>query len=194
MLRLTHFLTEYIIQTRKEIDTEKRERDHILNFAVVILGAIAFAVYQSETAQRFLFEPLSLIIQCTALVVITSLFWVRWMKLRQIADRWFVLHRILLRRLGEEEAADFLESLVAPQLLTTRYIRKDLVLNYALSSPIYCLLIAHCYIGFTRIEPILIAFPLAVIFAHIIISEMVLNRTIRDPFTDQPVTNRNAST
>lgn len=188
MPRLTHFLTEYVMQTRREIDTEKRERDHILNFAVVILGAIAFAVYQSETAQRFLFEPVSLVIQCTALVVITSLFWVRWMKLRQIADRWFVLHRILLRHLGEKDAGDFLESLVAPQLLTTRYTRKDLVLNYALSSPVYCLLIAHCYIGFTRVEPMLIAFPLAVILAHIIISEMVLNRVLENPFPEPPAT------
>ena len=44
----TSFEKEYFIQTRQEIDTEKRERDRILNFIVLILGAIGFALIREE--------------------------------------------------------------------------------------------------------------------------------------------------
>jgi len=94
------FDREYFLQTRKEIDTEKRERDHLLNFAVVILGALAFAVVQSEKAQQFLQEPYSLMLEISTLIILTSLFWVRRKKLQQISDRWYTLYHMALRNMN----------------------------------------------------------------------------------------------
>ena len=82
------FDREYFLQTRREIDTEKRERDHLLNFAVVILGALAFAVVQNEAARALVQEWYSLLFEVATLTILTSLFWVRKKKLQQIADRW----------------------------------------------------------------------------------------------------------
>lgn len=39
---LPNKLMRYLVQTRKEIDTEKRERDQILNFIIVTIGGLGF--------------------------------------------------------------------------------------------------------------------------------------------------------
>lgn len=51
---MSDFDREYFIQTRKEIDTEKRERDHILNIAIIVLGALGFAFIQKDESRQFI--------------------------------------------------------------------------------------------------------------------------------------------
>jgi hypothetical protein len=133
------FDREYFLQTRREIDTEKRERDHLLNFAVVILGALAFAVVQSDKAKQFLQEPYSLMFEISTLIILTSLFWVRRKKLQQISDRWYTLYHMALRNMSEEWMSQSMEAVVINGFFKARYIRKDLALNVALSLPIYTL-------------------------------------------------------
>ena len=137
------FEAQYFIQTRREIDTEKHSRDQILNFAVVVLGAIAFAIFRSGDVKLLLTAPFAIIPECCGLLVITALFWVRRKKLQQIADRWFVLRRLAVRMLGEERSQLLLEGHVCRHLLGRRYLEKDFFLNYALCSPIYALLVVH---------------------------------------------------
>lgn len=177
----TDFEREYILQTRREIDTEKQERDHILNFAVVVLGAIAFAIAQNNDAEDFLRDPGSLYLEASGLVVLTAMFWVRWKKLRQIADRWFVLDRMMVRHFGPSVAAELLESVVVRDLTGRRYLVKDVVLNAALSLPIYALIAQHAGAAAHAGDEWRAAMAAAVIAVHAGFSLLLLMRRARNP-------------
>lgn len=143
-------LLEYIVQTRSEIDTEKRERDQILNFIVVTLGGLAFA-----TVLRLSVAPIDLTlfqrnpkpvfwVSAGAMAFIFGFFLVRREKLRQIADRWFSLAHVLKDAFGEANVVSFLlETHVCKQLCTSsglwppRYQRKDMLLNVPVLAIIY---------------------------------------------------------
>lgn len=112
--------------------------------------------------------------------MITSLFWVRRKKLQQIADRWFILQRLAERIVGKDGAGLLLESLVCQQLTGRRYVEKDFFLNYALSSPIYALLLVHTP-GFWSDGPIAASFAVAVIIVHAVLSGLLLGRPFRAP-------------
>lgn len=112
MKLMSDFDREYFIQARKEIDTEKRERDHILNIAVVVLGALGFAFIQNDGARQFVQNMYSFLFEISVLTILTSLFFIRWMKLRQIADRWYSLYRMLNRYYGFEKSREYMETIV----------------------------------------------------------------------------------
>jgi len=175
------FDRDYFIQTRKEIDTEKRERDQMLNFAILVLGAIGFVIYQSETAQKFLREPEAMAIEIPALVIISSLFWVRYRKLRQISDRWFTLNRMLLRYFDEKRVEEMLEGIVVKDLKEWRYIKKDIILNIALCLPIYGLLLIPFFRGWCPDQRWRLILTVVVIVAHSLLSSVVLGRKFIDP-------------
>jgi len=177
------FVREYFIQTRKEIDTEKRERDQILNFAVLILGAIGFAIFQSETAQEFLQQPKALTVELPALVIITSLFWIRRKKLQQIADRWFVLHRLAERYFDKEDIEMMLEEIVLKKFLKRTYVRKDFFLNIALCLPIYGLLILQLLDGFHKDQLWRTIFIIIIVILHSIFSFFLLYIKLKNPFS-----------
>jgi hypothetical protein len=50
------FVREYFMQTRREIDTVKRQRDLIVNFAIIVFGAVSFGVINSKEARDFMKE------------------------------------------------------------------------------------------------------------------------------------------
>lgn len=177
----SEFVRAYFMQTRDEIDTEKRERDQILNFAILVLGAFGFAVAQSETAQRFLQEPEALALEIPALVIISTLLWIRYKKLQQISDRWFTLHRIAVRHFGKEHVDETLEGVVVKDLTTWRYIRKDFMLNIALCLPVYGLLLLQLLIGYSVGQGWQIVLPMAAIVLHLVSSSAILGRKLRDP-------------
>lgn len=181
MAELTEFEREYFVQTRKEIDTEKRERDQLLNFAVIVLGALGFAVVQSEKAMEFLKQPHSLMFEVSTLVILTSLFWVRRKKLQQIADRWYTLYRMEVKRLGKQRADQLMEAVVIRGFEKARYIRKDVVLNIALSLPIYTLLFVSAF-GLTLPAIICILIPALIVAVHASFSFALLATKMRDPF------------
>ena len=145
-------LLEYIVQTRSEIDTEKRERDQILNFIVATLGGLAFA-----TLYRISVAPIDLTlfqrnpkpvfwVSAGAMAFIFGLFVVRREKLGQIADRWFSLQHVLKDAFGEANAnvvSFLLETHVCKQHCTSsglwppRYLRKDVLLDMPVLAIIY---------------------------------------------------------
>jgi len=147
MSDMSDFEREYFLQTRREIDTEKHERDQLLNFAILVLGAIVFGVAQSENAQRFLEEATAPAIEVPALAITSTLCWIRRKKLQQIADRWFVLHLMLVEHFGSERAETSLEGIAVQGLRGRRYVWKDVVLNWALSLPLYVLLATQVPVG-----------------------------------------------
>ena len=176
---------EYFIQTRKEIDTEKRERDHILNFAIVVLGAIGFAIIRTPYNKKFLikFNIVIFLIEVSMLIIITSLFWIRRKKLQQILDRWCLLNKLFIRKFGQEELDYTLENLVVKNSLSRRYLKKDLILNIALCLPIYSLIINQMIEGITlhiRWEFILCCF---VLISHLLISSILLGRKLKNPLS-----------
>ncbi len=136
-----NFITEYFVQTRREIDTEKHERDRLLHFAIILLGGLAVITIQRVDFPDVVSAPESILGQVGFLVILTALFWLRFKKLTQIADRWLALHR-LARDYG---GADFLnlslEKTVIAGFKARRYIRKDLILALSFSFPIYLLLV-----------------------------------------------------
>ncbi|MBN1787164.1 MAG: hypothetical protein JW806_02080 [Sedimentisphaerales bacterium] len=178
---MNDFETKYFIQTRQEIDTEKRERDIILNFAVVVLGALGFAILRNDKADEFLLKPYSFMFEISVLIILTSLFYVRRKKLQQISDRWFTLHRMVIRHFNEQQAAETMEATVIESFNKGRYKKKDLILNFALSSPVYILLFISAF-GFSCCMTIRILTPIIIIMIHIIISLIVLMTKMRDPF------------
>ena len=136
-----HFEREYFIQTRKEIDTEKRKRDRLLHFAILLLGGISALIIQRPDVTKFIDSTESLYIEIPLLIILTSMFWTRWKKLSQIADRWWVLFHMLEDYLGKQRTELFMEQIVIEGFSHRRYIRKDLVLNFCLCFPIYAIMI-----------------------------------------------------
>ncbi len=174
------FLRDYFLQTRKEIEHGKAERDRILHFAVIIIGAVGFAFAQSEHMQRFLLSTSGLFTEVAALVIVTSLFWIRRTKLRQIADRWFVLRRLLPRIVGEEEMPWMLENVVYRGLSRRRYARKDIVLNLAFCLPIYGLLVHQAIEGWESGATWRAAVALAGVLLHVLVSTLLLSPRLTD--------------
>jgi hypothetical protein len=143
------FVREYFMQTRREIDTVKRQRDLILNFAILVIGAVSFAVIKSQEARDFVktqWEGAA--VGVPALIFITSLFWLRYRKLQQIKDRWRVLHSIAESKLGPLFVRIMLESKVVPHLdKWTYHIWRDFVPCIMFCVPIYGQLLInfwHC--------------------------------------------------
>ena len=169
------FCQKYIIQTRREIDTEKQHRDSLLNFAIAVMGALGFGVLQNDDLPKLLSHPAVGYIGISILLIITSLFWVRRKKLQQIADRWFVLWH-LAKKYPEEFPNPSLESLVCPNLTRWTYTVKDTVLAIALSSPVYVLA------WFSQSGPRATKFVIPV---HILATIALLFRGLKDKTRDQ---------
>lgn len=140
---LSEFEREYFVQTRQEIDTEKGQRDRFVHYAMLLLGALAFGAIQSPEARDFLLlDPINAaLLAVTVLVMLTAMAYVRWKKLSQIADRWYVLREMLQDALPPEKAERSLEQSVVEGFVSRRYVRKDICLHVALSFPAYVLLL-----------------------------------------------------
>ncbi len=132
------FLREYFLQTRREIDAEKSSRDQILNFVIISLGAIGFAIFQSS---NILSNPHSIAVESSLLVFITSLFWLRRKKLQQISDRWIVLEGLLHTRIRFLPIENSLETIVLQGLKSFKYSIKDFILCICVSCPIYAVIV-----------------------------------------------------
>ncbi|MBU0513141.1 MAG: hypothetical protein KJ621_00085 [Proteobacteria bacterium] len=181
------FFREYFIQTRKEIDTEKRERDRILNVIVIVLGAIGFGLAQGDKGYHILYQPYAIIIEISILIIITSLFWVRRKKIEQISDRWFVLYHIFIKYFQKDSSDIFLERIVYEGFKKRRYVRKDFVLNISLSLPIYGLLTLSILYSFWLTNNFFLKILIAavLIIFHFVISSLILYRKLKDPLMAQ---------
>ena len=177
------FFREYFIQTRKEIDTEKHERDQLLNFLVLFLGAVVFGVSSKGNRYEFLMQPDAMALEVPALVIISALFWARHKKLRQISDRWFTLYHLAVREFGETDAAQMLESVVVKHLPGWRYIMKDLMLNLAFSLPVYGLLLLQCLVAHSQGDQQRLVLTGGVAVVHVVLSSVLLGRRCRDPYS-----------
>ena len=134
---MNDFISSYFIQTRQEIDNEKSSRDHILNFVILAIGALGFALLQNEKTVAILHTPVGLGLEFSVLVTITSLFWLRRRKLVQIAHRWTALDRLLKNHDLGVPYSESLESDVIPNLSTRFYPMKDAAVCVGVSCPIY---------------------------------------------------------
>lgn len=142
MTEPSDFQKAYFIQTRQEIDTDKKIRDTTLNFAVVVLGAAGFVVFKVDNAEAFLKSLSGLALAVSTITIISSLFYARREKMRQITDRWFVLHNLLQQNPNWLESHASLEAIVThgfsrPVRKIQRYITKDIILNTAFCSPLF---------------------------------------------------------
>ncbi len=148
-------MIKYVVQTRAEIDTEKRERDQMLNFIIVTVGGLAFATFLKlpSPSSSGTWPPGTIFcIAVAAMIFVFGLFLVRRDKLQQIADRWFSLECLLKDVAALDSTAamnNLLETQVCEQLrakhqfpiclLPPRYLRKDLLLVSPLLAIIYIL-------------------------------------------------------
>jgi hypothetical protein len=188
MTEPSEFFRAYFIQTRQDIDTEKRERDQMLNFAIATLGAIGFAVVQSETAQQFLQTPFSFLFEIAVLAVLTSLFYIRRKKLQQISDRWYVLYRLAAGFFGKQRADEMVEGVIVRCLPTPRYFLKDYVLNIALSSPIYVMIAITTAATVALYGWIYLPWGPLVFLCHIWLSHWMLWRGFANPLPAETAT------
>lgn len=178
---LPGFEREYFIQTRKEIDTEKRERDRLLHFAILLLGGVSVVVLQKSDMVHFLMSPAAVFLEIPLLIILTLMFWLRWKKLSQIADRWYVLYHLLRHYLGEARVKHFLEHIVVDSFRTRRYVRKDFAMNLCLCFPIYVIMIVCSLNCFAIRCSTYGAFLLLLVVSHIVISFCLLWRPVKDP-------------
>lgn len=143
MTQPSDFQKAYFIQTRQEIDTDKKIRDTTLNFAIVVLGAAGFVVFRSDNAGQFVKTINGFALSVSVLIVITSLFYARREKMMQLMDRWFVLHHLLRQNpdwLGTDGSLETLVStgfLKPRRTLLQRYFAKDFYLNIAFCCPLF---------------------------------------------------------
>ena len=135
---MSQFEREYFIQTRKEIDSEKHERNTILNYAVIATGALSVIMGRSAESGQFFQSSDALFIYIPLLLLISALFSARRTKLRQIGDRWFALYDLLdvEGMLGKWTP---LERVVCEGIARKRYLSEDLLQHLALSSVVYSL-------------------------------------------------------
>lgn len=149
---MADFETDYFVQTRREIDTEKLERNKLLHLAILVLGG-AYTVLLNAAFSKtgyFIRMPAAtvtvglLFLAVPLLVFITAITKARLIRKYQIADRWEVLDTMLSRRpdLISLSYESSLERKVVAGLRGTRYVVEDKAVFTALSIFIYFPLIA----------------------------------------------------
>jgi cell division protein FtsW (lipid II flippase) len=126
-------LLQYVVQLHQEIDTEKRERDQLLNYLIVAFGgflAVTFVRVATTSALLPTGWP-ALGMGCAAALLVIGLVYMRHQKLQQIADRWFTLYYLLGRsELIGSTLSYPLEAVVCKGLKSRRYQLKDLVFGW----------------------------------------------------------------
>lgn len=143
------FCRDYFIQTRKEVDNEKHERDSLLNFVVAAIGAFGFAIFKDFTPEKFaatLKGGLPVGLAVCGVAFITVVIAIRYQKLRQIADRWVVLNEMLKNVPSPTGSRETLESAVCRKFQNGDYQRKDQALLIVLSLPFYLVLVQQASI------------------------------------------------
>ena len=134
------FEIQYFIQTRREIDTEKQERNKLLNYALLATGAFAFALAQVEGSTDFLTSSWALGLYLPLLLLISGIVAARRMKLSQIFDRWKTLYSMLQSsQFGQDWTP--LEETVTKEIEGPRYLFEDFALHLGLSAMVYGLMI-----------------------------------------------------
>src|SRR2546430_2291609 len=109
----SEFERAYFQQTRTEIENDKRERDFLLNVAVVIVGGgTVVAVGGGLSPNKAFTSGATLALVIPGLALISGLMWIRREKLKQIADRWEILYSLLGRRLDSDWVSASLEARV----------------------------------------------------------------------------------
>ena len=176
--RVSNFEKDYFVQTRKEIDTEKQERNKLLNYGVIAIGAVSAGLLQLEIKTTGNPSPWLLAVCIPVLSLITGLVAARRIKLQQIADRWITLYTIA-RKFDIEQEWKPLERTVITGLIKGRYLREDLWVHTTLS------LVGYGLIGY--ISRSLFCYPytwaailVAVLLAHLFFS----TNWLRKPFLD----------
>jgi len=173
---LTQFELEYFIQTRKEIDTEKQERNKILNYAIIATGAVSLLISKTENPTKFMESATALWIYYPLLLLISVLTEARRAKLRQIADRWFTLRNILH---ANKSAIDwnYLEEIVCHGLADRRYLLEDFLLHNALSLILYALILLIAI----KLPVMWALYSILPAFLHLVLSCFLLLRRIPIP-------------
>jgi len=170
------FAREYFFQTRKEIQRQKRERDCALALAVLAMGAVACVLAFNRNFMGFLKGPRGFVVPLVSLVSVTGLFWWRYGRLRQIAERWYVLHDMIKEHLDAGPAARTLEAVVTGGFAQGKFLCTDLVLNFVFACPFYALLLLQARIYATWWW----AFVL-LILVHIAASFCLLRGSVENP-------------
>ena len=170
------FEREYFIQTRKEIDTEKQERNKILNYAILAVGGISLALSRVGEPFVFLRSPAALCLYIPLLFLISVLIAARRAKLQQIADRWFVLETILRAR-GCAKDWISLETVVCQGLRGRRYLAEDLLLHLGLSMAPYLLIV---WVG-TALQLKFAVWLYFFVVEHAVIGSLLLCRPVMKP-------------
>ena len=175
---LSEFEQQYFIQTRQEIDAEKQERNKILNYAIIALGAVALTFSRVDNPLSPLRSPVALCFYYPFLLFVSILIAARRAKIRQIFDRWFVLRGILAAR-SEPKGWVPLEKVVCDGFHDKRYLAEDRLLHLGLSLVPYSLigLVASGLRWYLAIPAVLLA------TAHLIGCDLWLRRQVKRPNT-----------
>ena len=170
---LSEFEHEYFIQTRREIDTEKQERNKILNYAILATGAVSLLLSKTDIPTRGLESATALWLYFPLLLLVSVLTAARRSKLRQIADRWFTLQEMLHAR-KLPKGWQPLEEVVCHGLEGRRYLFEDFLLHHALSIILYALIL----LAAKTLSPRQIAVVVLAVLTHLVWSCVWLLRRI----------------
>jgi hypothetical protein len=147
----------------------------------LLWGGLSIAVLQRSDVAEFMLAPTALYVEVPLLIILTSMFWARWKKLSQIADRWYVLFYLLKQYLGKERAKRFLEQSVLYGFRARRYVRKDAALNFCLCLPIYAIMVTSFLKSIKAGSLICGLLPLALAVFHAVGSFVLLARPMKVP-------------
>lgn len=172
------FFGEYCIQLRRECESIRCEINRFLYFALVILGAMGFAMVRGEEARQFIRQAVAIPVELAALIAITSLFWLRRLHIQQLADRWYIIRGLAAREFDGGKMTLMHEAVACERIERTKgraYVRQEWVLNAAFSLPIYVLLVAS---GFAEADASFLtplrAFSVGIVVLHFWLSYVLL--------------------
>lgn len=175
------FEKAYFLKTRDEIEVEKKSRDLMLNFTIVVLGGIAFSLVKNENSDAAITSESMLVAVTSALYLITILIWLRLQKLQQIADRWYVLNGIIDKYYTtEQEANIFLEKTVVDGLNGWGYVKKDIYLFLVLVIPMYVLMYFQVNVSWKNCEMEKAWSIILITALHFIISMSIICRKMKN--------------
>ncbi|MBV9719273.1 MAG: hypothetical protein JOZ77_08135 [Candidatus Eremiobacteraeota bacterium] len=168
-----NFVTEYFRQSKAEIDSAKSERNIALNITVLVVTAFVWLFAQSFAKPSWPWlvssddQPVPrgmfIAVAVAALLTIYALFRLRRDKLQQIANRWYVLRKLLTNMGARDDQSSTMEFIVCSFFDRDSQRSRD---TWPILRPLECL--RHHYAGDDAMLHLCIAVPLCAFIFYLV--------------------------
>lgn len=145
LLEFTDAEKSYFEQTRKECDTEKIEKDKLLNYAFLVSGSAGILGLYKVNFDTLENSVLVSLISTTIIFTISVLFKWRRQKIQAQAYRWKVLKELIDSKKNPNTNWRTLEDIIVAGIDKNKHGIQDKLFFLALCLPFVCFLSIHTY-------------------------------------------------